>query len=244
MLSKGEGKLLYFERYSMQVDPASQKAITLKAITIIEILRIHTQHMRPPMSITIREMFGRDPFFILISCLLSLRARDSATLPVCIELFKRVKTPEQLAAVPLDELYALLYSIGFYRRKAHILHEVSIDLIERFSGKVPSTQADLLSIKGVGHKTAALVLALGFNIPALCVDIHVHRISNRLGLVQTKTPEQTEKALKGILPQEYWIEYNSLLVMWGQNICVPISPFCSRCPLFNVCKRVGVVSSR
>jgi endonuclease-3 len=146
--------------------------------------------------------------------------------------------------MPIDQLERSIYALGFYRRKAASLRYVSQELITRFHGKVPSSPEELLSIKGIGRKTANLVLGEAFGIPALCVDTHVHKISNRLGLVSTKTPDQTEWALKKILPQQYWIEYNRLLVVWGQNICVPLSPFCSKCPVFDLCHRVGVIKSR
>ena len=138
----------------------------------------------------------------------------------------------------------LIYPTGFYRKKAALLHEVSQDLIERFKGKVPKTEQELLSINGVGRKTANLVLGVAFDIPAICVDTHVHRVSNRLGLVKTKTVDETEIALKKILPPEYWVEYNHLLVVWGQNICVPISPKCSQCAIAQLCPRIGVTRSR
>ncbi|MGE4257853.1 MAG: endonuclease III [Candidatus Babeliales bacterium] len=200
--------------------------------------------MTPPMSFTIVQKFGRDPFLVLISCLLSLRTRDTETLPASLRLFKQAVTPHELLELSTLEIEHLIYPVGFYRRKAVLLHEVSHAIIERFGGKVPNSLPELLSIRGIGLKTANLVLAEGFGIPAICVDVHVHRISNRLGLVQTKTPEQTEAALRGLLPQEYWIRYNRLMVMWGQNICVPVSPKCSECAVFTLCERVGVTKSR
>ncbi len=188
--------------------------------------------------------FGRDPFLILIACLLGLRTKDIICLPVCRKLFKQAKTPQELLAIPLHELHRILYPLGFYRRKSLLVHSVSKDIIETFAGVVPHTQEQLRSISGVGIKTANLVLGIGFGIPALCVDTHVHRISNRLGIIKTKTPEETERALKKVVPEHHWIEFNELLVMWGQNICVPISPWCSKCPLFDLCKRVDVTKSR
>jgi len=198
---------------------------------------------KPAVSVVVQK-FGRDPFLILITCLLSLRSKDSVTIPVSLKLFQIAKTPSQMLQVPISRLEKILYEIGFYRKKAQLLHTVSKDIIERFEGKVPSDKNDLLSIEGVGPKTANLVLGEGFGIPAICVDTHVHRISNRLGLVSTKTPEETEKALEKILPKEYWIEFNYLLVIWGQNICVPISPFCSRCAISDLCPQIGVKKHR
>lgn len=200
--------------------------------------------MEKPAVSHVVSRYGRDPFLILISCLLSLRAKDTVSLPIALKLFERANTPEEILKIPRFELEKLFYSIGYYRQKAKSVHEVCRELIDRFDGHVPNTQEDLLSLKGVGIKTANLVLGEGFGIPAICVDIHVHRISNRLGLVETKTAEQTEAALREILPQEYWIEFNHLLVMWGQNICVPVSPFCSRCVLSDICPKKGVIRRR
>ena len=199
--------------------------------------------MIKPMVSTLIDQFGPDPFLVLISCLLSLRTKDTVTLPICIRLFAQAKTPQEFLKIPQTQLQKLIYSVGFYRRKAAVLHSVCQQIIDEFNGKVPKTREKLLSLPGVGRKTANLVLGEGFGIPAICVDTHVHRISNRLGLVKTSTPAQTEAALEKILPKEYWIEWNQLLVMWGQNICVPISPYCSRCPVFDLCKRVGVTKS-
>ncbi len=221
-----------------------EKQIAVRAIKIIEILRQATKGMPESMSSIIVNNYGRDPFLILIGCLLSLRARDIVTTPICIELFKKAKTPKEILKIPIKELEILFHSIGFYKKKAKLVHDVSKEIIERFNNKVPSTKEELLSISGVGPKTANLVLAEGFNIPAICVDTHVHRISNRLGLVKTKTPEQTEIALQKVLPKEHWSEWNKLMVMWGQNICVPISPFCSKCAIYNLCPRIGVKSQR
>lgn len=211
---------------------------------IIGLLRISTKNMQPTLVFSIIEAFSRDPFLILISCLLGLRSRDSTVFPICYRLFQVAKTPEAIVHMPLSELHNIIYSVGFYRNKALIIKHVSSEVIARFKGKVPCTSQELLSIKGIGPKTAALVLAEGFGIPAICVDVHVHRISNRLGIVQTKTPKETEEALKELLPKKYWIEINTLLVKWGQNICLPVSPKCSQCPLFTLCDRVGVKKSR
>lgn len=215
-----------------------------RALQILNTLRKATQGMTEPASLSIIEKYGKDPFLVLISCLLSLRAKDSATLPVSVQLFSVARTPQQILQMPISQLEQILFSIGFYHRKAQQLHEVSKELLDRFGGKVPNTLQDLMSIKGVGLKTANLVLSVGFDIPALCVDIHVHRIANRLGIIATKTPEETEKELTRLLPQEYWHECNRYFVMWGQNICVPVSPKCSVCPLFDLCARVGVGKSR
>lgn len=197
-----------------------------------------------PLGFLLTQKYGANPFISLIGCLLSLRSTDLQTYPVCVALFNVAQTPEKLLALPIKKLEKILYPIGFYKKKAQILRHVSRDLLHRFNGIVPRSYHELVSIKGVGPKTANLVLGQAFNIPAICVDTHVHRISNRLGIIATKTPKQTERALKEILPKKYWIEFNRLIVMWGQNICTPISPFCSKCGIYSLCERKGVTKHR
>ena len=215
-----------------------------RALAIIKILRKATKGMEQPASSAIVEQYGRDPYLILISCLLSLRTKDTVSLPASQRLFEHAKTPHQMLDLPIASIEKLIYPTGFYHRKARLLQAVSRDLLDRFNGKVPADLEQLLSIKGVGRKTANLVLGVAFEIPAICVDTHVHRVSNRLGLVKTKTTDETEIELKKILPPEYWIEYNSLMVQWGQNICVPISPKCSQCAIAKLCPRIGVTIHR
>jgi endonuclease-3 len=200
--------------------------------------------MVEPAVTTIIKEYGKNPFLILVSCVLSLRTKDTISLPASRRLFSLARTPEQLRNLALSEIEKTIYSVGFYRQKARQLHAISTDVIEKFNGNVPQTEQELLSLPGVGRKTTNLVLGEAFDIPAICVDTHVHRISNRLGLVNTKTAEETEYALKKILPSEYWIEYNKLLVMWGQNICVPIAPWCSRCAIADLCPKKGVIRQR
>lgn len=215
-----------------------------RAVTILQILQRATAHYAEPMSITMRQHFGPDPFIILISCLLSLRAKDSKTLPISMQLFARARTAQELLAIPVTELEQLLYSLGYYRQKTRIIREVCTQLLQDFGGNVPATREELLRIKHVGRKTANLVLAVAFGQPAICVDVHVHRIANRLGLVATQTPEQTERALEKLLPQEWWATVNELLIKFGQHICVPISPKCTGCPLADRCPRIGVTRHR
>jgi len=207
---------------------------------LIQSLRKATLSAIPPMTQSIIQAYPNDPYTILISCLLSLRAKDTVTLPVSLQLFSQAHSPQQMLALSISEIESIIRPVNYYRRKSLLLHAISADLIHRFNGEVPSTFDDLLSIKGVGLKTANLVLAEAFGIPAICVDTHVHRISNRLGIITTKTVEETEKALQIVLPQEYWIEWNRLLVMLGQTICTPQSPYCSKCPLIDMCQRVDV----
>jgi endonuclease-3 len=186
----------------------------------------------------------RDPFRVLTACILSLRTKDETTRPAAERLFALADTPERLARVPVRAVERAIYPVGFYRTKARTLRALSRCLVEEHGGKVPDTIEDLLAIKGVGRKTANLVVTVGFGKLGICVDTHVHRISNRWGLVGTKTPEQTEFALRERLPRGYWIRYNELLVSFGQTTCHPTSPRCSRCPLIDFCPRIGVRRSR
>jgi endonuclease-3 len=185
-----------------------------------------------------------DPFQVLISCLLSLRTKDQVTKAASTRLFARARTPQQLLSLPLKAIRRLIYPVGFYRTKAKRIHQICQHLLGRFQGKVPSHLDELLTLPGVGRKTANLVLTVGFGRLGICVDTHVHRISNRLGYVRTKNPLETEMALRAQLPRRYWIRYNDLLVGFGQTICRPISPWCSRCPVEVYCPRVGVIRWR
>jgi endonuclease III len=215
-----------------------------RIIECIELLRKATQHFEPTLTTSLILDFGRDPYLILISCLLSLRAKDTVTYPVSKKLFQYAKTPEEMVVLSRSELETIVYPLGFYKVKAQRVQEVSQELLSRFHGKVPSTEDELLSLKGVGRKTANLVLGAAFGVPSLCVDTHVHRIANRLGWIATKTAHETEIELKKVVPKKYWNEVNTLLVLWGQNICVPLSPRCSVCVLSPLCPKIGVTRSR
>jgi len=186
----------------------------------------------------------KDPFKILVSCLISLRAKDETTKKISEELLNIANTPEKLSLIPLKRLEGILYSSGHYHKKALTLKSVSKELIKRFGGKVPDNREDLLSIKGIGPKTANIVLNFAFNQATLPIDTHCHRIPNRLGWLKTKTPEQTEKELEKILPKKYWFEFNGIFVLFGRTICKPISPICSKCPVEKYCRKVGVTKHR
>lgn len=186
----------------------------------------------------------QDPFKILISCLLSLRSRDETTEKISNELFKIADTPKRISAIPLKKLEAIIYSTGHYHKKALTLKHVSNELIKRFNSRVPETKEDLMSIKGIGPKTANIVLNFAFNQPYIPVDIHCHRIPNRLGWLITKTPEQTEQVLIKILPRQYWFEFNGIFVLFGRTICTPVSPRCSICPIKRYCPKNCVIKSR
>jgi len=185
-----------------------------------------------------------DPFKILISCLLSLRTKDNTTESVSEKLFKIADTPEKILALPTKKLEKIIFSSGHYKKKAQTLKHVSKEIITRFKGKVPQTKQELLSIKGIGPKTANIVLNFAYNQLVLPIDTHCHRIPNRLGWVKTKTPEKTEQALEKILPKKYWMEFNAIFVLFGKQICQPVSPFCSKCPINKYCPKIGITRSR
>lgn len=198
----------------------------------------------PDPSVTLVGKKWRSPFLVLISCILSLRTKDETTLPASERLFKLADTPEKMLSLTAVQIEKAIYPVGFYKTKAKVVLGISRDILEKFSGQVPNDLDTLMTMKGVGRKTANLVLTEGFGIPAMCVDTHVHRISNRFGYVKTKNPEETEMKLREILPKKYWIDYNAMLVLWGQNICKPISPLCSVCGLNKICARKDVEISR
>ena len=184
------------------------------------------------------------PFTTLISCILSLRTQDRTTTGASRRLFNVADTPDRILEIPTTRLEELIYPVSFYRVKARTIRKIATELIEKFGGKVPDTLEELLKLPGVGRKTANIVVTLAFNKPGIAVDIHVHRISNRLGYVSTKNPDDTEMALREKLPRRYWIVLNDVLVAYGQNLCKPVSPFCSRCAIADYCERVGVERSR
>jgi len=187
---------------------------------------------------------GPDPFRILIGCVISLRTKDEVSYPATERLFHRAATPRRMLGLPRATIARLIYPAGFYNRKAEQIREISRRLIDSHGGRVPDSLDELLELPGVGRKTANLVITLGFDKPGICVDTHVHRITNRLGWVSTDHPDRTESVLREVLPGRYWIPINETLVRHGQQICTPLSPICSRCPVEADCPRVGVTRSR
>ncbi len=187
---------------------------------------------------------SRDPFRILVSCLISLRTKDEVTAEASARLFRLARTPRAMLTLPAARIARIIYPAGFYRTKARTIKGLCRALLEQHGGKVPDDLETLLTLKGVGRKTANLVITIGYGKPGICVDTHVHRISNRLGIVETKNPEQTEFALRQVLPRQHWIAYNDLLVTFGQNVCKPVSPLCSACPVNPLCPRIGVGKHR
>jgi len=181
-----------------------------------------------------------DPFAVLVSCIISLRTRDEVTELASARLFTLAKLPAELLKLSNAKIEKAIYPAAFYRKKTKSLKELCQVLVKEYSGKVPDKLEELLKLKGVGRKTANLTLILGHNKPGICVDIHVHRISNRWGYVKTKSPDETEMVLREILPKRFWKGYNDLLVSFGQNLCKPISPFCGSCPIEDQCPKIGV----
>jgi len=194
--------------------------------------------------ITLIASHGGGPFEVLVATILSLRTKDEVTAVAAKRILAKADTPEKMLALDEKAIEKMIYPVGFYPTKAKQLRRISRILIERYDGRVPDTIDALLELPGVGRKTANLVLVEGFGQEAICVDTHVHRVSNRLGLVNTKTPEKTEFALMDALPRRHWIGYNELLVSFGQKICKPISPHCSTCPLQKKCPQIGVGKHR
>ena len=209
----------------------------------IRILKREIRRWKEPV-VGVVAKASRDPFQILISTVLSLRTKDHTTAEASARLFRLATTTKTMLAIPRRAIERAIYPVGFYRTKARHIHGICRDLLARYGGRVPDEIDELLMLKGVGRKTANLVVTLGFRKPGICVDIHVHRISNRWGYIRSTTPAQSEETLRRKLPRRYWMIYNDLLVPFGQNLCTPVSPHCSQCKLSGYCERVGVVKSR
>lgn len=209
----------------------------------VRILRREAPKWQTPVVTLIAEA-SDSPFKVLISCILSLRTQDSTTAQASRRLFALADSPETIMRLSAKKIEQVIFPVGFYRTKAKTILEICRNLNENYRGRVPDEIDELLKFKGVGRKTANLVVTLGHNKPGICVDTHVHRISNRWGYVKTATPEKTEVALRQKLPKQYWIEYNDLLVSFGQQLCRPISPLCSQCPVAKYCSQIGVTVKR
>lgn len=208
------------------------------------IIRREVKKWKTPV-VTRYSREGESPAFrVLISCLLSLRTRDEQTAAADRRLFSAARTPRRIMALPEKKIEELIYPVGFYRNKARVIKEVCRRLVADYGGAVPDEMDELLKLKGVGRKTANLVVTMGFGKPGICVDTHVHRIVNIWGYVSTAAPDKTELALRRTLPRRHWIEINDLLVTYGQNVCKPVSPLCSKCAIHGMCPGIGVTRSR
>jgi len=203
-------------------------------LTILDILQEQIPQDSP--SNLLKNSFKRTPYTILMATLLSLRTKDENTARVCSQLFKNISTPQELLAIPIDKLEETVKPTGMYRKKASVIREVSQTLIDKFNSTVPNTKEELLSMKGIGEKTANIVLNNAFNIPIIAVDTHVHRIPNMLGFIETETEKETQKALSDKVPKEYWSRLNFTIVSFGQTVCLPRNPRCESCPIDSFCK--------
>ena len=211
---------------------------------VICVLEKWRKALDDPSVTTVAERYHRDAWAVLVSTILSLRTKDEVTLEASKRLLEKAPGPGELAAMREEQIARLAYPAGFYRTKAANLKKIAAILLKQYDGKVPADMDALLALPGVGRKTANLVLIEAFDLPGICVDVHVHRITNRCGWLKSKTPEETEMLLRKTLPQKYWKGINALLVLYGQNLCRPVSPYCSRCVIQRWCKRAGVERSR
>jgi len=202
-------------------------------LTILDILEKQIPQDSP--SNLLKNSFKRTPYTILMATLLSLRTKDENTARVCSQLFKNISTPQELLSIPIDELEETVKPTGMYRKKASVIREVSQTLIDKFNSTVPNTKEELLSMRGIGEKTANIVLNNAFGIPIIAVDTHVHRIPNMLGFIETETEKETQKALSEKVPKEYWSRLNFTIVSFGQTVCLPRSPKCESCPIIEYC---------
>ena len=217
----------------------------MKGVQIEKIIALRKKETKKyAMPIVSKVALRNNPYRVLISCILSLRTKDETTAAASKRLFAKAKNPKQLAALPVRQIERLIYPVGFYKTKAKRIRDIARTLLDKYDSRVPDDLDELLKLKGVGRKTANIVVTIAFKKHGVAVDTHVHRISNRIGYVKTKTPEQTEFALRKKLPKKYWLIYNDLLVTWGQNICRPVSPLCSQCKIRPFCNRIGVKVSR
>lgn len=223
--------------------PRGRRAATARFKRIVPVLR-KTVLGDPVPSVTEIARRSRSPFKVLVSTVISARTKDEVTGEAARRLFAVASTPGTLKALSAKRIEELIYPAGFYHTKAKAIRALSAKLVSEFGGRVPDTMEMLLTLPGVGRKTANLVLTLGFGLPGICVDTHVHRVANRLGIIKTKVPAETEACLRATLPKGHWLEINDLLVTFGKTICAPVSPRCSICPIARSCARAEVVRSR
>ena len=211
---------------------------------IISLLKKETKQFENPIATEIGER-TRSPFQVLISCIMSLRTKDTTTGPAAKRLFKLAKTPEEMLKLPKKQIEKAIFPVGFYPTKAKYIKKTCKILIDKYDGKVPDKEEELLKLPGIGRKCMGIVMCFGFfKTGYLPIDTHCHRIPNRLGWIKTKNPEQTEDALKKMLPKKYWKDFNNIFVTFGQNICLPTSPLCSQCPINTYCPKIGVLRRR
>lgn len=213
-------------------------------IKVLKILKKEIKKWKVPAVGVIADRAMDRPFGVLISTILSLRTKDTVTHEASLRLLKKAPTPQKLLKLQAKTIEKLIYPVGFYKTKAKNLKKTCKILVDQYGGKVPRSIDELIELPGVGRKTANLVVTLGYDDYGICVDTHVHRISNRWNYIKTKTPEETEWVLRKKLPKKEWKTYNDILVTFGQNLCHPVSPWCSKCPVEVYCEKVGVKRSR
>ncbi|MCX8146894.1 MAG: endonuclease III [Candidatus Woesearchaeota archaeon] len=222
---------------------ARKNAKKIKEIEkVIKILKNEVKRFKKPVVKNVS--YDKDPFLVLISCILSLRTKDNVTEKASERLFRIARTPQKMLKLNVKKIEREIYPVGFYKTKARRIKEISKTIVKKYKGKVPDKIEELLKLKGVGRKTANIVLEFGYNKAALPIDTHCHRIPNRIGWIKTKTPDETEKRLRKLLPKRLWKDFNNTFVVFGQNICLPVSPLCSKCPINKYCKRINVKRSR
>ncbi len=210
---------------------------------VIDILELESKYWEAPVEELVRIQ-KNNPFLVLITTIVSLRTKDEVTIEICKKLYPKLSSPKDILNLTVEDVEKLIYPTGFYKNKAKQIYDICYSLINDYNCIVPDKIEELIKFKGVGRKTANLVLAEGYNIPAMCVDVHVDRISNRFGYIRTNNPDQTEMRLRKKLPKQYWNRYNQVLVALGQKICRPVSPKCSECPVRDYCRKVGVKQHR
>jgi len=225
----------------MHIVRAKKNVLPVDINKVYSILKREFKKHRMPV-VDLIQLQTNDPFKVLITTILSARTKDETTTRAAQRLFSRVSNLIDLINIPLKTIEDSIYPVGFYKNKARFLKQLPEALATLFNGRIPQTVEELILLPGVGRKTANLVVSVAFNKPAICVDVHVHRICNRLGYIRTKTPLETEMNLRTILPRRYWTTINSYLVSFGQNLCTPLNPRCSHCPILALCNRVNVIT--
>ena len=211
---------------------------------ISTVLKIVREAIKPFEPAAVPEVADKNPYKILIATILSLRTKDEVTREAAVRLFKLAEKPQEMVKISEDEIAKAIYPVGFFRNKARTILNISQTLLNKYGGNVPDSIEKLTKLKGVGRKTANLVVTLAYNKPGICVDTHVHRITNRWGYVKTKHPDETEQELRKKLPHKHWMEINNLLVLFGKNVCKPVGPRCDICPLNEFCPKIGVKTKK
>ena len=230
-------------QFSKEHKEQDQSLTKIPIVKILTILAKEVEKYDTPVAELVKVQ-TQDPFKILVATIMSSRTNDKTTAKVAKQLFIKINKPQDFHLYSQQQIEQMIYPIGFYKNKARYLKQLPTVLQQRFKGRIPQTIEELLELPGVGRKTANLVVSVAFDKPGICVDVHVHRIVNRIGYIKTKDPLETEMKLRKILPQRYWKRVNRVLVAYGQNLCTPLRPFCSRCKISRYCKKINVKKAR